>query len=109
MRKSVPTAIFLLAFSLCLYVWWSQASTAPSERALQMTVVSPDGSSEARVYSNFWTGALGVDSDSEQTIEIWRVGQEAVPALSRDHTVARFNWRPTLSLRFFGRTHGVSS
>ena len=91
MRNTVRISILLLASIFGIYALWLQASSAPDERTLQMTAIAPDGSLEARVYSNVWAGALTAGSDREQTVEIVSVGQKAAPALPVDKTVTRFN------------------
>ena len=91
MRNAVLISCFALTFGLTLFVWWSLASSAPDTRTLEMTVISPDGARQARVYSNVWEGWRGLGSDRQQSVEISNVAGEAVAAPIDNHTVVRFN------------------
>ncbi len=80
MPKIVRISLLLLVATLGGGLWWWATRTVPAERVLQMTVVSPDGAIEARVYSNFSSGALAVDSSVEEAVELSKPGQKSAPS-----------------------------
>lgn len=91
MRNAVLISCFALTFGLILFLGWSLASSAPNTRTIEMTVISPDGAWQARVYSNVWEGWRGLGSDRQQSVEISSVVGEAVAAPAGNHTVVRFS------------------
>ena len=90
MPKTVRMSLLVLVASLG-GLWWWTAQAAPEERALQMTVVSPDGAMEARVYSNFSSGALAVNSSREETVELSERLQKSAGWPFTGDTVARYD------------------
>ncbi len=91
MRNAFLISCFALTSGLILFFGWSFASSAPDTRALDMTVFSPDGAWQARVYSNVWEGWRGLGSDRQQSVEISSVDSEAVASSAGSNTVVRFN------------------
>jgi hypothetical protein len=91
MRNTVRISFLLFATALGIYSWWLMAPPPPDERTLQMTVVSPDGALEARVYSNFWSGEMAVNVDWEETVELSETGKVPAAGPSRGSTVTRFD------------------
>ena len=91
MLKIVRISLIALVATLSGGLWYWVTPTVPEERVLQMTVVSPDGAMEARVYSNFSSGALAVNSSSEETVELSEPGQKSAPSPSVSNTVARYD------------------
>jgi len=91
MPKAARISLLLLVTTIGGGLWWWATPTVPEERALQITVVSPDGVMEARVYSNLSSGALAVNSGMEETVELSERGQKGVAWPSARETVARYD------------------
>ncbi len=91
MPKIARILLIMLVAALGGGLWRWATPAAPEERTLQMTVVSPDGVMEARVYSNFSAGALAVNSSREETVELFEARQESGAWPSARNTVSRYD------------------
>jgi hypothetical protein len=91
MRNATRFALLLLFATLGGALWRLRTPIIPEERMLQMTVVSPDGTKEARVYSNRWAGVLAVDTAAEETVELSERGRRSAMAPNVSETAARYD------------------
>jgi hypothetical protein len=107
MPKIVRLLLLVLVATLGGGLWSRATRTVPPERVLQMTVASPDGAMEARVYSNFSSGVIAVNSSIEETVELSETGQKSALSPSASNTVARYDMRAGQLSRCFGNSVGT--